>query len=819
MQRNPEGSTGSGDANQQQLPDGSSWSLSRLACDYLPPLAAAVSGTVAFGNTVGRVGLAKGLALAGAAGSVVRTSTKAALEHCLLKPEERTLSLCDIPEGALNGISGVAGSWAEKEFSLLYTFRKGVALGYSGSAASLAGEQIISQIAWEKIKHNFWRGVVGGAIVGATDTTPRSIYHNSDILAKDLPTGLANVRDDISQNALLGVAFGGGLSATGTALWNSPSLLKQGQHLLAGAKNNTRVRLVHVNDWHSELNGPRSLSRAVTINNELRALSEKQGISHITVSCGDEYSGNAAAAYTKGGLVENQVMAKHLKLDYRLDGNHQFDTNRGDYDLPRHFDNMAQLRAQHPQVRTLIANLDHSAYPDYQKLVDPYWIHTVKGPNGPQKLGIIGLSTPEGAQGAICYLDPQQVALKCIKELQQQGVRNNVLLTHLGFSEDIKLARYLSEALPPNQRPVILGGHSHDYTATPHIEKGIPIAHAGSNGRYVGEIDLSIRPDGSIDVAHTTGRMHHLNNRVAADAPAQLEIDSHLKAFHDLGKHEYDVMVKAPYSIANIRSQETPLGNLTSDATMDGVKDFQPDLVINHSGGIRSGLNSHETVTRQELSNIFINSGIRESERGELVMCNMTGRQIREALEFGLQDLVLPGIAKPNLSTRILDALRKPSTHTHADKPGNFCQISGGTYSFDLSKPPRVPGVETTGRLLAVNVKSGDRLKPLQDDAVYKVVTRYHPLDKWHQYGVMGNMSKDDFYRQVQAATIPRSQVDLLGNYVAGKTIDPQTFAKVDGRISDLTPYAGTSQLYPGWSAVTTSLFPTICKSKDNPKQ
>ncbi|MBQ4251488.1 MAG: metallophosphatase, partial [Erysipelotrichaceae bacterium] len=67
-----------------------------------------------------------------------------------------------------------------------------------------------------------------------------------------------------------------------------------------------------------------------------------------------------------------------------------------------------------------------------------------------------------------------------------------VLLTHIGFEEDKKLAAMLDPAWGVD---VIIGGHSHTFLAEPAIVNGIPIVQAGTGTDQIGRFDLVIDTD------------------------------------------------------------------------------------------------------------------------------------------------------------------------------------------------------------------------------------------------------------------------------------------------------------------------------------
>jgi hypothetical protein len=113
------------------------------------------------------------------------------------------------------------------------------------------------------------------------------------------------------------------------------------------------------------------------------------------------------------------------------------------------------------------------------------------------------------------------------------------------------------------------------------------------------------------------------------------------------------------------------------------------------------------------------------------------------------------------------------------DESGNFMQVRGMKYSFDPTKPPgeRITSMQLEG--------TDGTYTPIDPAQKYRVVTRFHPIDKWWKSGIFGDVSLADAYAGLNSTPVEISQVDLLGDYIRGKTIDPFSFSKVSGRITN----------------------------------
>jgi hypothetical protein len=115
------------------------------------------------------------------------------------------------------------------------------------------------------------------------------------------------------------------------------------------------------------------------------------------------------------------------------------------------------------------------------------------------------------------------------------------------------------------------------------------------------------------------------------------------------------------------------------------------------------------------------------------------------------------------------------------DYGGGFMQVSGMKYAFDLSKPEGQ-------RISGLFVKGPQGYAEMKPDQTYSVVTRVHAIDKWHGYGIFGDVPLEQAYQNLRATPVDVSPVDMLGEHIRGKTLNPNKFAAVEGRITNLTP-------------------------------
>jgi len=785
-------------------------SLRQQASDFGSSMAAGTAGAVAFSLLANSSGWGKALSIPVAmiAGGLTKYGVKTGLQDAMLAQSYRTVSTTDLLWGTIDGLAGVTTSIADQRFSrsmLQSMGRKELGLGISNEMAESAGQQLVKGSAFQAIKYNALRGVVGGAAGTFTWSLPHRAYQESGELQKNPLQAAANLVGGVAFDTVLGAAAGGIISGGITTLHRTPELIGRTAAAVQGDSHLLQLNEHALNDVHSNLD---MLPRAMTKHVELSEIAAEQGIPTRFNIAGDQFSGHVNSAFTGGGDVENRAIVK-MGGENIIPGNHDYDAAGGSVDVERYPAVMAPILKENPQVSLLNANLDLSAYPEYAAHTKPYVVHEILGPNGPEKVATIGLTTKEGAVGQIKYRDAAQTAVDTVKELNGQGIKNIMLLTHLGLEQDRKVA----QALLDNDLVVakITGGHSHDVTAAPlwvsnkntmldrlqfwKPEKAIPITQGGSGANWLAENHIVFNADGSANRWRTTGRLHPL----AGVAP-----DQGLKSFisertapglQSLKDTTYGASTVSEYSLDGMRRGENALGNLIADSNLTGMQKLLgadgPQIALVQPGSIKSGLSASD-ISRSDLANVFINAGKVEDEQKDLVLASMTGKQIKSVLEYGARDV--PGVESPSLVNRIGNILRpKPAPAT--DLYGNFLQVSGLKFDLDYSKP----GLDRISNM-QVRTASGDFV-PLSGEGQYKVITRNHALEKWQQSKLLGTSTLEQAREQLSAQPIAVSQVDLLGDFIAGRQLNPAVDSAIEGRIHDISPDYGKVAAPPSRTA------------------
>ncbi len=155
-----------------------------------------------------------------------------------------------------------------------------------------------------------------------------------------------------------------------------------------------------------------------------------------------------------------------------------------------------------------------------------------------------------------------------------------VLLTHIGFEEDKKLAAMLDPAWGVD---VIIGGHSHTFLTEPARVNDIYIVQAGTGTDQIGRFDIMVDTDrNAIDTF--TWQSVPINDRTC---PRDGEMERYILHYQQATAEKYDRVVTrfAQQLTHPVRNQETSLGDLIADILRDSLG---IDLMLMGSGAIRS---------------------------------------------------------------------------------------------------------------------------------------------------------------------------------------------------------------------------------------
>lgn len=295
-----------------------------------------------------------------------------------------------------------------------------------------------------------------------------------------------------------------------------------------------RTSIFYINDFHGK---SINIERTITASRAFDSFTKSENTDKLKLSSGDIQLGEPLEANKV--MVEAQnimgIMASAM-------GNHE-------YDMPKHISELIP----HMGYKMLACNINiQPDNPLYDK-VEKSYVQEVNG----NKYGIIGI-TPVDLFSRLKYgklfeelkIDGIDSTIKDVQtevdKLKQQGVNKIILLSHVGFGYDQKIARETDGI------DIILGGHSHNLVmdVKPGVnlfnsKSGEPvvITQAGRDGRFFGILNVEFDPKGVLtkvqnNVTSTRG--------FKRNAPA---------------RHVFEQILGKPKVVGQIKSAPPPLTN------------------------------------------------------------------------------------------------------------------------------------------------------------------------------------------------------------------------------------------------------------------
>ncbi|MEX1301281.1 MAG: bifunctional metallophosphatase/5'-nucleotidase [Desulfotignum sp.] len=437
--------------------------------------------------------------------------------------------------------------------------------------------------------------------------------------------------------------------------------------------------LLHVNDTHSQFSPKAYDLRFPDLENPvlipLGSVSKMASLvrqirkrhSHVLfLHAGDMIQGSLY--YT---LFHGQAEARvfnAMGLDVMAAGNHEFD--RGTSGIATLLD--------HAKFPVVSANMDVSDEPDLAGRIAPYIIKQVDG----EPVAVIGLLTEHLAD--ISSPSPHtriqpviQTAQKTIDQLAAQGVRIIILLTHIGYDQDLVVAASLTGA------DIIVGGHSHTLLGSfknPELEtrgpyptvvagadgKDILVVHAWKHAWMLGRLTVNFDDAGQI-ISHqgtpcliggtpfldssdeqpldfqTTEQVRAAISRETGialpeeDPAVSVIVEQYSRQVAEKGKIAVG-RAEHPLPHNRLPDRTLPEGSAIAPLVAESLKrkvnrtGFNVDIAIQNAGGVRTGIRAGD-ITIETVYDLL-------PFENTLVIFEMTGHRITALLEDALSSII-----------------------------------------------------------------------------------------------------------------------------------------------------------------------------------
>ncbi len=461
-----------------------------------------------------------------------------------------------------------------------------------------------------------------------------------------------------------------------------------------GAFADFELNILHINDFHSRIEAinkfDSTCSEEEAAKNECfggiarmktaidTRRNELAGKNILTLDAGDQFQGSLFYTTYKSAPIAEFMNG--IGFDAMEIGNHEFDD--GPEELAKFIDAL-----KFPMISgNTLAGLDTPVANKFK----PYIVKEF----GPEKVAVVGVlatDTDETSSpgDSILFAEPIGYLKEAVKEIEAQGINKIVLLSHVGYEEDKRIAAAVDGI------DVIVGGHSHtllsntdEKAAGPYPTlvknpsgKDVPIVTAYSYSKYLGDLKVVFDDAGAVKTAEGAPKL--LDASVTPDADYTAKVAELAGPIEELKKKEIGETAEVIEGSREVcRVKECTMGNLVADAMVDRVKDQGITIAIQNGGGLRASIDAG-TVSMGEVLTVL-------PFQNTLATFRLKGSDIVAALENGLSQI--------------------------QDGAGRFPQVSGLKYSFDKSQEPGK-------RVVSVEVKEGDAFVPLDPEKLYGVAT------------------------------------------------------------------------------------------------
>jgi len=465
-------------------------------------------------------------------------------------------------------------------------------------------------------------------------------------------------------------------------------------------KHLKKLTLLHSNDMHGDFTAEDKSGKVIggvsMLSGYIRKVREEEENVIYAIS-GDMLQGSVIDSEFKG--LSTIELMNVLGPDVVTLGNHEIDYGIG------------HLLFLEKCARFPIINANLYLNTTQSRLFDSHIILEVDG----MKIMFIGVLTEavldKARQEKLVgdYIDVHDAVSeigKICNAHRTEDIDLTVLLTHIGFEEDKKLAAMLD---PRWGVDLIIGGHTHTYLEEPCVVSGIPIVQAVTGTDQVGRFDLLIDTDTNTVDSYSWELIPIDDSHCPRDPALETLVEKYSAAAEE--KYSRYITRFAGTYTHPARNQETQLGRLIADVFRDGLG---LDIMLLASGSLRIP-ELGPIVTFRDLKELF-------PFQEEVFRITVTGRQLKHMICHIFRPEAFEG------------------GHTE------FYQFSRGMKVAVSLGEQRVTGITFNGN-------------PIDDERLFRVgLAEYHFKNMNRFLGI----SEEEVNRNAPSKTLATSAIDVL---------------------------------------------------------
>jgi 2',3'-cyclic-nucleotide 2'-phosphodiesterase/3'-nucleotidase len=335
----------------------------------------------------------------------------------------------------------------------------------------------------------------------------------------------------------------------------------------------------------------------------------------VLLDGGDCMQGSMASNLSYGRAVIEQM--NRLGYDASAIGNHEFDWSADTF----------AARARESRFPWLGANIylrdgeTRPAWAGESVLLERQGV----------RIGVVGfatVSTPSVTMpshvAAFRFRAPASLARAAIRDLRARGADVVLVIGHLPARQSHRGGPITGELAELGAaiegEDALLGGHSHNLVRG-EVD-GVPALIAGSHGRAIGRLDLTVDRRTRRVVAHRSALITTYADAIQPDPGFTAFAESLDRALRSIAGH---VLCDAPRALDRDRAGESPLGNWVADVMRRAAG---AEVAVHNPGGLRASIDAGP-VTAEEVFEVM-------PFDNRLVTLELTGAEILAAVEHGL---------------------------------------------------------------------------------------------------------------------------------------------------------------------------------------
>ena len=388
-------------------------------------------------------------------------------------------------------------------------------------------------------------------------------------------------------------------------------------------ENNLKeIVILHSNDIHGKFEGEKDESGR--LRHSLAQVSgyvnraKKENPDTVYLIAGDVFQGSLIDSDFQG--LSTMDILNLIDIDLMSLGNHELD-----YGISHMI-----FVSRYADFPILTANFRIKK--NNRNLFKPYQIMEIGGYKilfiGLITAGIIDQTKAEGLVGTYVTVNDSAKEVKEIVEQERKkhsDIDFTVLMTHIGYEEDLKLAEELDPSLGVK---VIVGAHSHTYLDEPGRVNDILVLQAGKENTHLGELHLFLDPEKRV--------IADWNWKTVPVDEDHCPIDKFVRAMVNTYQMDIDekygtIVTRFKRDLDNYgRGNPTELGQVFVDAFTNSL---DIDIMMMSSSSLRC-YKMDMTVTLQDLREAY-------PYDGKIYKVKVSGAQLRHMIKHMLRNEVL----------------------------------------------------------------------------------------------------------------------------------------------------------------------------------